>query len=201
MKRIILAVVGVLTVSTGTDAQSTAQMIERALLAAPARGRDAVTVVKWNADYSYETLREGTNQMVCYDRSGDPGQRPFAVQCTVLGNLDRVAQNRRFAAEGGDAAGESRVGGRRCGERHTSQCRVWVGVDRRERCGSGERRKPYDCCNAGCDRGELRLSREPPGWWCFHHGCRYHGGPPHDALRREALRNPDPLAGSPLRRK
>ena len=105
MKRIILAVLGVLTVSTGAEAQSTAQMIERALLAAPARGRDAVTVIKWNADYTYETLKEGTNQMVCYDRSGDPGQRPFAVQCTVLGNLDRVAQNRRFAAEGGDAAG------------------------------------------------------------------------------------------------
>ena len=109
MKRIILAVVGVLTVSTGTDAQSTAQMIERALLAAPARGRDAVTVIKWNADYSYETLKEGTNQVVCYDRSGDPGQGPFAVQCTVLGNLDRVAQNRRFAAEGGDAAGSRRL--------------------------------------------------------------------------------------------
>ena len=105
MKRIILAVVGVLTVSAGVDAQNTAQTIERALLAAPARGSDAVTVIKWNADYSYETLKEGTNQMVCYDRSGDPGQRPFAVQCTVLGNLDRVAQNRRFAAEGGDAAG------------------------------------------------------------------------------------------------
>ena len=89
MKRIILAVVGVLTVSAGVDAQNTAQTIERALLAAPARGRDAVTVIKWNADYSYETLKEGTNQVVCYDRSGDPGQRPFAVQCTVLVSCPR----------------------------------------------------------------------------------------------------------------
>ena len=105
MKRIILAVLGVLTVSAGAEAQSTADMIERALLAAPARGRDAATVIRWNADYTYQTLKEGTSQVVCYDRSGDPGQRPFAVQCTVLGNLDRVAQNRRFAAEGGDATG------------------------------------------------------------------------------------------------
>ncbi len=105
MKRIILAVVGVLTVSAGADAQSNAMTIERALLAAPARGRDAASVVKWNADYTYETIREGTSEMVCYDRSADPGQRPFAVQCTVLGNLERVAQNRRIAAEGGDAAG------------------------------------------------------------------------------------------------
>ena len=105
MKRIILAVVGVLTVSAGADAQSTMQMIDRALLAAPARGRDATSVIRWNANYTYETIKEGTSQLVCYDRSGDPGQRPFAVQCTVLGNLDRVAQNRRFAAEGGDPAG------------------------------------------------------------------------------------------------
>ena len=104
MKRIILAVLGVLTVSTGADAQYRAQTIERALLAAPARGRDAATVIQWNANYTYQTIKEGTSQLVCYDRSGDPGQRPFAVQCTALGNLERVAQNRRIAAEsGGDA--------------------------------------------------------------------------------------------------
>ncbi len=107
MKRIILAVVGVLTVSAGADAQSTMQMIDRALLAAPARGRDATSVIKWNANYTYETIKEGTSQLVCWDRSGDPGEAAFAVICTALGNLDRVAQNRRFAAEGGDPAGNS----------------------------------------------------------------------------------------------
>ena len=105
MKRIILAVLGVLTESVGVDAQSTAQTIERALLAAPARGRDATTVISWNADYSYRTRKEGTNQLVCWDRSGDPGQAAFAVACTARGNLDRIAQNRRFTAEGGDRAG------------------------------------------------------------------------------------------------
>ena len=107
MKRIILAVVCVLSVSVGAEAQSTAQMIEKALSPAPniARVRDAITVIRWNADHTYETLREGTNQLVCYDRSGTPGHAAFAVQCTVLGNLDRVAQNRRLEAEGGDRAG------------------------------------------------------------------------------------------------
>jgi hypothetical protein len=105
MKRTILAVVGVLTVSAGADAQSTAQSIERALLAAPPRAREAATVVDWNADYTHRTLKEGTSQLVCYDQSGDPGEAAFSVACTALGNLDRVAQNRRFAAEGGDRPG------------------------------------------------------------------------------------------------
>jgi hypothetical protein len=105
MKRIILAVLGVLTVSVGVDAQSTAQTIERALLAAPTRGQDAATVIGWNADHTYRTLREGTSQLVCYDQSGDPGEAAFSVACTALGNLERVSQNRRFAADGGDRAG------------------------------------------------------------------------------------------------
>ena len=105
MKRILLAVLGLLTLSAGADAQSTAQTIERALRAAPARAREDATVISWRADYTYRTLKEGTSQLVCYDRSGDPGQPAFAVACTVLGNLDRIAQNRRFAAEGGDRAG------------------------------------------------------------------------------------------------
>ena len=95
MKRIILAVLGLLTVSAGADAQNTAQMIERALAAAPARARDGASVVRWNADFTYETIKEGTNQMVCYDRSGDPGEAAFAVQCTVLGSFERVSGERQ----------------------------------------------------------------------------------------------------------
>ena len=40
--------------------------------------------------------------MVCYDRSGEPRRAVFDVQCTSLANLERVAQNRRFEAEGED---------------------------------------------------------------------------------------------------
>lgn len=93
MKSTILATVALLLVSTGAHAQSA---IEAALTAAPARAAEGATVIKWNDDFTYETLREGTNHLVCYDRSSERNRRPFAVQCTSLTNLDRVAQNRRF---------------------------------------------------------------------------------------------------------
>ena len=100
MKRIVL---GVLAISTGAYAQTTAEIIERALAAAPGRAREEAAVIKWNPDHTHETLKEGTNRLVCFDRSGEPGRQPFAVQCTSVGNLDRVAQNRRFLAESENA--------------------------------------------------------------------------------------------------
>jgi len=97
MKRMVLFVLGVLAVSTSALAQTTpADAIEKALAAAPRQAKEAATVIKWNADNTYETLKKGTNRLVCYDRGDLPGMQPFAVQCTSLGNLDRVAQNRKF---------------------------------------------------------------------------------------------------------
>ena len=92
-------VILVLAFSAGAYAQTDAELIERALMAAPARARDAVGVIKWNNDHIYETLREGTNPMVCFDRSGQLGEPAFSVHCTSMANLPRVAQNRMFAAE------------------------------------------------------------------------------------------------------
>lgn len=97
MKRMILIVVGVLA-SAGAFAQTPAEAIERALAAAPRNAKEGAAVVKWKADNTYDTLKPGTNRMVCYDRSGEPGQQPFAVQCTSVANLPRVAQNRKFEA-------------------------------------------------------------------------------------------------------
>src|SRR5579864_9400041 len=97
MKRIILIVAGMLAVVAGASAQTTAE-IDRALAAAPRQMRDGATVIKWKADYTYETLKKGTNKLVCYDRSNEAGRPAFAVQCTTLGNLPRVAQNRKFEA-------------------------------------------------------------------------------------------------------
>jgi hypothetical protein len=98
MNRIVLIVLGVLAVSTSALAQTKEEGIERALAAAPQRMKEEATVIKWNADNTYETLKKGTNRLVCYDRSGEPGRQPFAVQCTSIANLDRVAQNRKFEA-------------------------------------------------------------------------------------------------------
>ncbi|MDH3272772.1 MAG: hypothetical protein OEN56_15645, partial [Gemmatimonadota bacterium] len=92
---------------SGLEAQSAQQTIERALAAAPARARDEAAVIRWNADHTYETLKEGTNPWVCYDRSSEDRRAPFDVQCTSVANLPRVAQNRRFRAESADRQEEN----------------------------------------------------------------------------------------------
>jgi hypothetical protein len=83
--------------------------MERALAPAPRNMREAATVIKWKADNTYDTLRKGTNRLVCYDRSGELGQPVFAVQCTSIANLDRVAQNRKFEANSDKAARQAAI--------------------------------------------------------------------------------------------
>jgi len=75
--------------------------IDKALLAAPGNLKTAATVIKWKPDFTYDTLRKGTSRLVCYDKSGQPEQQPFSVECTSIANLDRAAQNMKFEA-GGD---------------------------------------------------------------------------------------------------
>jgi hypothetical protein len=102
MKGIVLIGVGLLALSASSLAQAPAADIERALLAAPRNLRDGAMVIKWKADGSYDTLRPGTNRLVCYDQSGDPGEAPFAIQCTSVGNLDRVKQNKEIERKEAD---------------------------------------------------------------------------------------------------
>ena len=90
MKLWIPVVICILAVSSGAFAQSSPE-IDKALLAAPANMKEAATVIKWKPDFTYETLKKGTNRLVCYDRTGQAGQQPFAVECTSMANLDRVA--------------------------------------------------------------------------------------------------------------
>ena len=99
MKLTVLMVLGVLAVSTSALAQDGAD-IEKALLAAPPNMKDAATVIKWKSDNTYETLKKGTNKLVCYDLSGRPQHPPFTVECTSLANLDRVAQSLKIEAMG-----------------------------------------------------------------------------------------------------
>ena len=98
MRRIVLITLGILAASTSGLAQTPAEL-EIALLAAPANLRDGATVIKWKPDFTYDTLRKGTNRLVCMDRSGQPGQQPFMSECTSIGNLDRLAQNMKFETE------------------------------------------------------------------------------------------------------
>lgn len=86
-------------VAVPSFAQAPQDAIDRALAAAPAPMRDGAMVIKWKADQTYDTLRPGTNRMVCYDQSGEPSEQPYSVQCTSVGNLARVAQNKKFEME------------------------------------------------------------------------------------------------------
>src|SRR6266446_2936270 len=100
MRRIVLFAVVVLAVSTSALAQAPAEAIEKPLMAAPANLRETATVVKWKPDFTYDTLKKGTGRLVCYDRSGFPGQQAFSLECTSIANLDRVAQNMKAESVG-----------------------------------------------------------------------------------------------------
>jgi hypothetical protein len=103
MKRIALFMLGIMAISIGARAQAPDDAIATAVLAAPANLRDGATVIKWKSDFTYDTLRKGTNRLVCYDRSGFPEQLPVSIECTSIGNLDRVAQNLKAEALGDKA--------------------------------------------------------------------------------------------------
>lgn len=114
MKRIALLAVCALAVSTSAFAQRGAPAppaalepgasqadVDKAVMAAPDQLKNQATVIKWNADHqTYATLRKGSNNLVCYDRSGFPEQQAFSTECTLMGNLDRVKQNLKFEALG-----------------------------------------------------------------------------------------------------
>jgi hypothetical protein len=118
MKHIALLVIGLMAVSTSALAQgregrgappppppsleagASQADVDKALLAAPANMRDQATVIKWKpADWTYDTLRKGTNRLVCFDKSGLPGQLPFSIECTSIANLERATQNMKFESE------------------------------------------------------------------------------------------------------
>jgi hypothetical protein len=109
MKRFITIVLAGLALSSAAFAQTSDEAIDKALTPAPRNLKEGATVIKWKADGTYDTLRKGTNRLVCYDRSGAPGQQPFAVQCTSIANLDRVAQNLKFEAMSDKAARQAAI--------------------------------------------------------------------------------------------
>jgi hypothetical protein len=116
MKHVTLIIIGIMAVSTGVRTQrgdgpgappppplapgASRADVDKALLAAPAGLKDQATVIKWKSDFTYDTLRKGTNRLVCFDLSGFPLEQPFSVECTSIANIDRKAQNLRAEAVG-----------------------------------------------------------------------------------------------------
>src|SRR5215471_11039665 len=103
MKRTVLIILSVLAFSAVTFAQASQEELDKAVLPLPANLRANATVIKWKSDFTYDTLRKGTSRLVCYDRSGQPGQQPFAAECTSTANLERVAQSLKIEAANSDA--------------------------------------------------------------------------------------------------
>jgi len=100
MKRLALFALGIIAVSISALAQAPDDAVAKAVLALPANLREAAGVIKWKPDFTYDTLKKGTNNLACYDLSGMPKHPPFTVECTTMANLDRVAQNLKFEAQG-----------------------------------------------------------------------------------------------------
>jgi hypothetical protein len=101
MKCMLPIALSILAVSASAFAQAPDQAaIDKALRAAPGNLAKDATVIKWKADDTYDTLKKGTNKLVCYDKSGLPGEPAFLVECTSLANLPRAAQNLKFEAMG-----------------------------------------------------------------------------------------------------
>src|SRR5688572_9832973 len=98
MKRLMHAVLILLVLSAGLYSQTPDPAIEKALLPAPQQLRAAATVIKWKSDFTYDTLRKGTNRLVCYERPTQSVQQPFSVECTSIANLERVAQSLKTEA-------------------------------------------------------------------------------------------------------
>lgn len=117
MKRIVLSACGVLAITAGVvfaqgpgraaapppplEPGASQADVDKAVTALPDQLKAQATVIKWNADHqTYTTLRKGTNNLVCYDRSGFPQQLPYSTECTSMGNIERVKQNLKFEALG-----------------------------------------------------------------------------------------------------
>lgn len=103
MRSAIVLMFAVIAISTFGLAQTPDDAIATALQALPPNLRADATVIKWKSDFTYDTLRKGTNGLVCYDRTGMPEQQPISIECTSMGNLDREAQNLKAEAIGDKA--------------------------------------------------------------------------------------------------
>jgi hypothetical protein len=156
MKRMNLIVLGILAASACAFAQDQAA-IDKALVAAPAQLKAGATVIKWKADDTYDTLKKGTNKLVCYDKSGLPGEPAYLVEKTSRARRRRERWNPREAG-------------------------IWIGMvslDGRP----GESANPHDDCGAGRDHQNTRTTREWRVGWCLDHECRHDHRASHDAGR------------------
>lgn len=102
MKRIVLLGFAVALSPAAVSAQSPEALIERAVLAAPARLRAEATVLQLNKDGTITVVRQGSNGLMCWDNAGRPGYNsPVDSECSTEANRTRLAENHAIQHSGG----------------------------------------------------------------------------------------------------
>ena len=97
MKRLLFLPFTAVLLPSALCAQSADADIERTLLAAPASLRAEATILELRPDGSTAVLRKGSNDLICWDNEGRPGQMAKA-------NRPRLEQNHAFESAGGTVA-------------------------------------------------------------------------------------------------
>ena len=147
------------------------------MLAAPANQQNQATVIKWKPDFTYDTLRKGTNALVCYDRSGQPGQPAFSIECTGIANLERVAQNMKF-----EAMADKKQAMLDAAEKDGTRVKPEYGSVFYNLSGAGPRARSiaYDCRDAGRHHAIDGIARQPQAGWRVDHECWHDNRSHHD---------------------
>ena len=105
MKRLLFLPFTAVLLPSALCAQSANADIERTMLAAPASLHAEATILELRPDGSTAVLRKGSNDLICWDNEGRPGQMaPFDIQCTAKANRPRLEQNHAFESAGGTVA-------------------------------------------------------------------------------------------------
>jgi hypothetical protein len=145
--------------------------VEKALLAAPENMKKDATVVAFKPDFTYDTIKKGTNTMVCLDRSGLPGQQPFSVECTSPRQLASCRPEPEVRGRSGShqTPGGAGRGGK---GRLAHQARVRVGVDPDAGEGQGHGSDPHDRAVPGATTQSTGLPDNPKqgGVWIMNAG-------------------------------
>ena len=154
---------------------------DAALAAAPANMRDGAMVIKWKADGTYDTLRPGTNRLMCYDQAGDAGEQPISSQCTSVGNLERVKQNKIYEAKIADRTAREAALTELEKSGTAREAGIRIGVLHAAGQGRDHRSHARDDRGAGRHGGIARHSGQQQDGRRLDHGCGHVDGPHHDS--------------------
>ena len=127
MKRTVPIVLSILAISITAFAQAPDDAVQKALMAAPRQLKDGAAVIKWKPDFTYETLKKGTNRTVCYDLSGWPGHPPFMIGMHQHGQPGSRGTEPEIRSDGRQESRSSGAGRRR-ERRNAREARVRIGL-------------------------------------------------------------------------